>query len=217
MSLKRFWAHWLFAAKFLRGCRDVKGTYFLQIMWKRWLGKGERKGLGSVPSLSQPKGKNLRWPQLEFHMRTLACGRDVHVLWSRSKDWALLLAERGTRGWRQVSLGKHALLALGETTCPGWSGMMRSRKLGPDSDAEQCSETVKLRRIPCACCWVSSKYSSCYHYIWYTHLTPKYLFSESILSVCLWQSAGSYLLYSWFKLKLLRIMGQLSITSHPPP
>ena len=106
---------------------------------------------------------------------------------------------------------------LGETACPGGNGMMRGGKPGPGSEAEQRSGTVKLCRIPCGDCWLSRKYLWCYHYSGYTHLTPKYLFSKSILSVCLWQSAGSYLLYSWFKLKLLKIMEQLSISSHPPP
>lgn len=94
--------------------------------------------------------------------------------------------------------------------------MVRDRKPGPASEEEQHWKMVKLCRIPCGCCWACRKHSQCYHYSGYTHLTQKYLFSESIFAVSLWQSAGSYLLCSWFKLKLLRIMGQLSISSDPP-
>lgn len=122
-----------------------------------------------------------------------------------------------TRGCRQVSLGKPSHLASRRTTWAGWNVMVRDRKPGPASEVERHWKMVKLCRIPRGCCWACRRYSQCYHYSGYTHLTQKYLFSESILAVSLWQSAGSLLLYSWFKLKLLRIMGQLSISSHPPP
>lgn len=163
------------------------------------------------------KGKNLRWPQLEFRMRTSSWGSDIRVLWSWSRAWALPPAQNRYKSYRQASLGKHAFSALGETPWPGWNGVMRERKLGPGPETEWYLGTVKLCRIPCGCCWVSRKYSRCYHYSGYTQLTQKYLGLEGILLVCLWQSAGSYLLYSWFKLKLLSIMGQLFFSSHPPP
>lgn len=163
------------------------------------------------------KGENLRWSQLELRMRTSSWGSHIHVLWSWSRAWALLLVQNRYKSCRQVSLGKHSLSALGETTCRGWNGMMRGRKLGPGSETEWYLGTAKLCGIPCSCYRVIRKYSRCYHYSGYAHLTQKYLGLESILLVCLWQSAGSYLLYSWFKLKLLSIMGQLFFSSHPPP
>lgn len=183
--------------KKVAGWRREKGTQF-----------------SSLPFTTEEK--NLRWPQLEFHMRTSAWGRDVHVPWSWSKAWALPLAQNRYKRL-QTGFPREALsLSVGGNYLPSWNGTMRGRKPAPGSEVEQRSETVKLCRIPCGCCWVSRKYLRCYHYSGYTHLTQKYLFSEGILSLSLWQSAGSYLLYSWFKLKLLRIMGQLSISSHPP-
>lgn len=207
MSSKSFWAFWL-CSQFCHRILKAEKYLFPATYVKMVTGWRKEKGIrfGSLPFTIE--GKNLTWPQLGFHMRTSTWGRDVHVLWSWSKAGALLLAQNRSERLQTV---KHTLLALGETTGPGWNGMMRGRKPGPCSEAEQSWETVKLCRIPCGCCWVSRKHSWCYRYSGCTYLMQKYLFSESILSVCLCQSAGSYLLYSWFKLKLLRTMGQ------PPP
>lgn len=168
------------------------------------MGEGERKGLISVRSISQLKGKawddfilNFTWEH--------PCGLGLYVYCSHGVRVGLSRWHR-TRDCRQVSLGKPSPLTSRRPTWAGWNVTVGDRKPGPASEVEHW-KMVKLCRIPCGCCWAHRKYSQCYRYSGWTHLTQKYLFLESTLALSLWQSAGSYLLYSWFKLKLLRIMG----------
>lgn len=168
------------------------------------MGEEKRKGLDSLHFTTE--GKSLRWLHPEFHLY----GLGMSVYWGHGVRLGFPTGTR-TRDCRQVSLGKLSPnikeSCLSRLKCCGEVLLLKQNSTG---ERWSCAEShVAAAEL------AGSTHSVIV--IVDIHSWPKNLFLESILAMSLWQSAGSYVLYSWFKLKCFSIMGQLSISSHPPP